>query len=351
MIVIYRQVDYLQTKNLGYEKENLVYFPIEGKLSDNYEILKQEIAAIPGIASVSHMTENPTSINFGTGSVKWTGSDSSMFIRFAPVGAGYDFVKTMKLQMSAGRDFSKDFAADSAGYLINETALKIIGYKNPIGQPLTFGDRKGNIIGVIKDFYFQSMHTPIRPLVVYLRNKERFGNVLVRIEAGKTKEVLAQLEKVCKALNPAFPFTYNFTDEEYSSLYKSEETVSSLSDYFAFIAIFISCLGLLGLAMFTAEQRKKEIGIRKVLGATAFGIISLLSKDFLNLVFIACIIAFPVAWWAMNNWLQDFAYRINISWWFFVVAAAAALLIALATISFQAIKAAIANPVKSLRME
>ncbi len=351
MIVIYRQVDYVQTKNLGYESDNLVYFPLEGKLINNYDVLKEKISKITGIKNVSHMTENPAEISSGTDGITWEGGPSDGRTRFTPVGVGYDFVKTISLQLAQGRDFSKVFPTDSTGFLINETALQTIGYKNPIGKTLTWGGKNGTIIGVVKDFHFQSMHTLIRPLIAYLSIRQIEGNVLVHIEKGRTKEVLAQLQNVCKELNPDFPFTYNFTNEQYAKLYKSEQVISRLSNYFAFIAIFVSCLGLLGLAIFTAEQRKKEIGIRKVLGASVSGIVQLLSKDFIKLVIVSFIIATPIAWWAMNKWLEDFAYRISITWWMFAMAGLAAIFIALLTVSFQAIKAAIANPVKSLRTE
>jgi putative ABC transport system permease protein len=351
MITIYRQLNYVQTKNLGYNRDNLVYFPLEGKLSADYEVLKQQMTAVPGIKQVSHMTESPVGVNFGTGSVQWIGSDSTVFNRFAPVGVGFDFIKTMNLELIAGRDFANSFPSDSAGFLLNETAVKLTGYKNPIGQSLTYSGSRGTIIGVVKDFHFQSLHVPIRPLIVYLRNKDRFGSVLIRIEAGKTKEVLASLEAIGKGINPEFPFTYYFADESYARLYKSEQMVSRLSDCFAFIAIFISCLGLLGLAAFTAEQRTKEIGIRKVLGASVASITSLLTWNFLKLVLVAVLIASPIAWWAADKWLQNFAYRASIGWWIFLAAGTLALTIAFLTISVQAIKAAIANPIKSLRTE
>jgi ABC-type antimicrobial peptide transport system permease subunit len=216
-----------------------------------------------------------------------------------------------------------------------------------------WGD-KGTIIGVMKDFHHNSLRVPIEPLILRLFKKSwktYWGNVIIRTEKGKTKEAIASMEKIYKQFNPGFPFKYYFTDSEIAKNYKSEYTVSKLSRYFAFLAIFISCLGLFGLVTFTAEQKTKEIGIRKVLGASVTGIVRMLSKDFLKLVLIAAVIAFPVAWWAMHKWLNDFAYRVDIGWWVFVVAGIAALLIALLTISFQSIKAAIANPVKSLRTE
>ena len=229
--------------------------------------------------------------------------------------------------------------------------MKKIGYKDPIGKRLTFWGKKGTIVGVVKDFHFQSMRTRIEPLILRLRDQENWGNALIKTEAGKTKQALAGLEQLCKQLNPKFPFTYQFADEEFNKIYKSEQVIDKLSNYFAFLAIFISCLGLLGLAMFTAEQRTKEIGIRKVLGASISGLFGLLSKEFLQLVGIAFLIAAPLSWWAMNKWLEDYTYRTGISWWVFAVAGLLTVLIALATISFQAIKAAVANPVKSLKSE
>ncbi len=350
-IVVSKQVNYIQTINLGYDRENLLYIPLEGDLTPKYGLFKNQLAGMPGIKDVSRITDIPTQINNGTSGVQWDGKDPNADIEFTQSAVGYDFTKTMHLQLAKGRDFSKDFATDSVGYLINEAALKKIGYKDPVGKPLTFWDKKGTIIGVLKDFHFNSMHEKINPMVLRLGENIEWGNALVRTEPGKTKEALASLEKVCNQLNPKFPFTYKFSDEEYAKLYKSETVVSQLANYFAFLAIFISCLGLLGLVMFTSEQRTKEFGIRKVLGASPVSLFSLLSKEFVLLVLIALIIASPLAWLAMNSWLKDYVYRIDISWWMFVIAGLLAILIALVTVSFQAIKAAIANPVKSLRTE
>ncbi len=350
-IVISKQVNYIQSVNLGYDRENLIYIPLEGDLTGKYELFKNQTLNMPGIKNITRMTQNPTQIDNGTGGVVWDGKDPNSGVEFTQASVGYDFTKTLHTQIAKGRDYSKDFATDSVGYIVNETALKIIGYKNPIGKPLTFWQKKGTIIGVIKDFHFNSLHTAINPLVLRLGENERYGEALVRTESGETKQALASLEKVCKELNPKFPFTYKFSDEEYANLYKSEQVVSKLSDYFAFLAIFISCLGLLGLVMFTAEQRTKEFGIRKVLGASPATLFNLLSREFLLLVCIAMLVACPIAWIAMNKWLQDYEYRVNITWSMFAVAGVLAVLIALITVSFQAIKAAIANPVKSLRSE
>jgi hypothetical protein len=240
-------------------------------------------------------------------------------------------------------------ATDSDAYVINETAAKRLGYADPIGKPLTMWGNKGKIIGVVKDFHFSSLHDQIKPLILRFGTNTGYGTILVRTMPGKTKEALASLEKVYKALNPAYAFSYQFVDEEYKKMYTSELIISKLSVLFAVLAILISCLGLLGLVMFAAEQRIKEIGIRKVLGASLGQIIRLFSRDFLQLVFLAFLIAAPLAWLSMDHWLQNFAYRIDLSWWIFALAGAAAILIALLTVCYQAVKSARANPVQSLR--
>ena len=350
-IVVGKQVNYIQGVNLGYDRENLLYVPLEGDLIDKYQLFKNQSLQLSGIKSITRMTDNPTQIENGTGGVQWDGKDPNLDIQFTQSAVGYDFINTMHLQMKEGRDFSKDFATDSVGYILNESAVKTIGYKDPIGKPLTFWQKKGTIIGIVKDFHFNSLHTKINPMVLRLGEKIGWGSALIRTEPGKTKEALASLEKVCKTLNPKFPFTYKFSDQEYDKLYRSEQVVGKLAKYFAFLAIFISCLGLLGLAIFTAQQRTKEFGIRKVLGATSMSLFNLLSKEFLLLVFVAMIIACPLAWLVMNNWLENYVYRVEIRWWMFVIAGAMAVVIALITVSFQALKTAVANPVKNLRTE
>jgi hypothetical protein len=283
--------------------------------------------------------------------VHWEGKDPGNNVSFTDAAVGFDYIKTLKLKLVAGRDFSKDFATDTAGYIVNETAVQRMGYTNPIGKPLTIWDYKGKIIGVVKDFHSASLHDRIKPLILYPGEKANDGMALVRTQPGKTKEAIASLEKITKELNPAFQFTYKFSDDEYNKLYNNEQIVGELSDVFAFLAIFISCLGLLGLAMFTAEQRIKEIGIRKVLGASVASLFTLMSSEFLVLVVIALLIATPLAWYGMTYWLQTFAYYPPLQWWTFAFAGFIILAIALATVSFQAIKAALINPIKSLRIE
>jgi hypothetical protein len=297
------------------------------------------------------MSADPTNIGAETFMVDWPGRDPNVSLKFECASIGYNYAKTMKLKFAEGRDFSKDFATDSAAYILNEAAVKQIGYKDPLGKPLTFWGKKGTIVGVLKDFHFNSLHQAIKPLVLRLGENEDYGIMLARIRAGETGNVLAAMESISKELNPSFPFTYHFADDEFQKLYTSENIIGKLSLYFASLAIFICCLGLLGLAIFTSEQRTKEMGIRKVLGANAASLVILFSKEFLWLVIIALLIATPVAWYAMNSWLGDFAYHASISWWMFFVAGLVAVLIALITVSFNAIKAALANPVTSLRSE
>ena len=350
-IVVSKQVNYVQTMNLGYDRENLIYIPLDGDLATKYKIFKDEALKMPGIQQVTKISDVPTNFGSTTSGVKWNGKDPAVNVMFTQVSAGYDFVKTMKLKVAAGRDFSKDFSTDSVGYLINETALKRIGYINPIGKPFTVWGKKGTIVGLLKDFHFNSLHDPILPLIVRFGEEQTYGSALIRTRPGQTNQALATAEKLCKELNPNFQFSYYFADAEYQKQYISEQIVGKLSNAFAFLAIFISCLGLLGLAMFTAEQRIKEIGIRKVLGASVGSLFTLLSKEFLILVLIALCIATPLAWLAMDKWLQAYSYRTTVDWWVFALAGVTAIVIALITVSFQSFKAALMNPVKSLRSE
>ncbi|HWB91014.1 MAG TPA: ABC transporter permease [Puia sp.] len=353
-IVVSGQVNYVQSMDLGYDRDNLVYIPLDGDLPAKYKPFREAALRLPGVVDVSRVNQDPTDIENGTLGVDWDGKDPNTRIMFTNMAAGYNIVRTMKLKLVKGREFSADYPTDTAGYMLNEEALRRIGYKDPIGRRLTFWGKKGTIIGVVRDFHFNSLHDPILPLVIRYGEDGKevaYGDIVVRIQGSQMRSTLRGLEQVCHELNPRFPFTYQFADDEYRDLYKSESIVHNLANCFAALAIFVCCLGLLGLAMFTAEQRTKEFGIRKVLGAKAMTLFSLLSRDFLVLVLIAFLVASPVAWWAMNQWLENFAYHIPLRWWVFLMAGMLALLIALITVSFQAFKVAIANPVKSLRSE
>ncbi|HVW15148.1 MAG TPA: ABC transporter permease [Mucilaginibacter sp.] len=350
-IVISKQVNYIQTKNIGFDRENLLYVPLEGDLPAKYETFKNEALNMPGIKDVSRMTSTPVNIGSSTIGVNWDTKDPNLNVMFSQTAVGYDFVKTMGLKMAQGRDFSQGYGTDTTNYLINETALARLPYKDPIGRNFTMWGKKGKIVGIIKDFHFNSLHNPIYPLVVHLDAKADFGNIIIRTKPGQTTEAIASIEKLCKELNPKFTVSYQFADLQYKKMYDNEQVVSKLSDAFAALGIFISCLGLLGLAMFTAEQRTKEIGIRKVLGASVGSLFTLLSREFVILVIISLIIATPFAWWAMSKWLLNYQYGIHIEWWIFALAGVLAIAITLITVSFQATKAALMNPIKSLRSE
>jgi ABC-type lipoprotein release transport system permease subunit len=350
-VVVTQQIRYVQSTNLGFDRENLIYVTLEGDLARNYPLFKQRLVGQRGIQLISKITQEPTSLDNGTGGVYWEGKDPSSMIQFTQAGVGYDFVKTMHAHMAAGRDFSEQFASDSVGYLINESALKLIGYKDPIGMPLTFWGVKGTIIGVLRDAHFNSLHTPIRPLIIRMGERLNWGYALIRTKPGETVEALATLEKVCRELNPGFPFSYKFSDEQFAIQYRSENIVGKLSNAFALLAIFIACLGLLGLAMYTTQQRSKEISIRKVLGASLPSLFSLLSREMVILILLAFLMAMPLAFLAMQQWLQNYAYRITMGWWIFGLAGAISMLFAVGTICAQAIKTIKANPASNLRAE
>jgi putative ABC transport system permease protein len=351
MIIIYRQIQYIQTKNLGFDKENLVYMPLEGDLKKNYQTFRSELLTESGIKEVSASWSDPLEVGSSTIGVNWRGKDTTQRILFNQTAVHYGYLKAMDIRLKEGREFSPDYGTDTTNYIINEESARKIGYKNPVGQELTFWGRKGIIVGVVKNYHINSLHVAIEPLILHMQRNEFDGVVLVRAEKGRTKEALANLEKTFRKFNPRYPFEYKFTDQEFGNSYKSENIISKLANYFAFLAIFISCLGLFGLAAFTAEQRTKEIGIRKVLGASIVNIVLMLSKDFLLLVLLSSLVALPVAWWAMSSWLEKYKNRIDIEWWMFAIAVLASLAIALFTISFQSIKAALMNPVKSLKSE
>lgn len=355
-IVITRQTNYVQNNHLGYNRENLIYVRIDGELikQNNYLLFKNRALNMPGIAMIDRSTEEPHQMNFvvTTDDIKWEGKDKNTVVGIKPASVGYDFVKIMGMQIAEGRDFSRSIATDSAdAFLVNEEAVKEMGLKQPIGKWVSAWKKKGHIIGVLKDYHTQTLREAIKPVLLDVKEYEDFGVIIARTRPGQTRQALASLEKVYKEINSAYAFSYQFVDEEYKKMYNSELMISRLSVLFSVLAILISCLGLLGLVMFAAEQRIKEIGIRKVLGASLVQILTLFSKDFLQLIFIAFLIAVPLAWYSMHHWLQDFAYRIELSWWIFALAGAATLTIALITMSYQAVKAALANPAISLRME
>jgi hypothetical protein len=351
-IGVSKQVNFLQKRNLGYDRENLLYIPREGELLKKYELFKTTALQMPGVQMVSFVTNNPINLDQSTVTVDWPGKPAGVVIPFTTPGVDVDFIKTMKLQMAEGRDFSREFATDSSAYIINETAAQKMGYAgHAAGQSITLWGMKGTIIGVVKDFHFRSLHQQIQPLVMRIERHPGYGYLLVRTQPGKTQQALQNLARLCKQLNPAFPFSYRFSDAEYQQLYRSEQIVGRLCMVFTALAVLIACLGLLGLSLFSTEQKAKEISIRKVLGASVASLFALLSAEFLALVVLALLVACPIAWYGMNKWLQGFAYRTTLGWGIFAAAGIFSLLIALLMISFHTLRAALANPVKRLRNE
>jgi len=350
-IIISRQIRFIQAANLGFDRENLVTIPLEGALANKYPAFKQELTKMPGIQQVSEISQSPVQTdNFWISDISWENKDPQSRPAFAVINSEYDLVQTMHLELKEGREFSRTFPTDSSNYILNESAVKNMGIKDPIGHSLTCLGKKGTIIGVVKDFHFNSLHQPIAPLVIIYGVSE--GNtILIRTKAGMSDQAISSLEKECKLFNPKFPFTYQFSNEAYQRLYSSENLVGKLSYIFAFLAIFISCMGLLGLAAFIAEQRGKEIAIRKVLGANLPQLFILLSRDFFGLVLLAFVIAVPFSWWMMSKWLEDYTYRAEISWWLFIPAGVLSLLITLVTISFHVLKAARTAPIKNIKSE
>ena len=361
--IVYRQTKFLNNTDIGFNKEQVVYFQVRGDLEKNLDAFKSELKRSANIVSITSGYGLPGDLYAGDG-VKTIGADGEKD-RSANVFIGdHDYVKTLGLRIIAGRDFSKDMSTDvEEGFLINETAVKEWGFgtpENAIGQKISWDKwapkdtlnkvKRGKVIGVVEDFHYKSLHEKVTASVIQIYPQEQFA-VAVKLKTADIKSTIGYINTVWNKFVPGFPLDYKFMDETYAKMYKAEAKLSDLLWIFTIMAIVVGCMGLFGLAAFSAEQRMKELGIRKVLGASAFNIVGLLSKNFLVLVIIASLIAFPVAWWAMNSWLKDFPYRVNISWWVFGIAIIAALTVSLLTVSFQAIRAAIANPVKSLRTE
>ncbi len=356
-IVVYKQLNYIQTKNIGYNKNEVLIVDGISSLNNNIDAFKNEVLQMHGVAGATFTGYLPVSNSYRSDNTfsKEAVMDAKTGFDMQNWHVDYDYIKTLGMQVIKGRDFSREFGGDSASAIINETTAKILGYADPVGKKIyTTTDEPGKtkpytIIGVVKNFNFESLHQEVGPLALLLGGG--FGSGVFKVNTSNIQNLIPQIQSKWKTLAPGLPFSYHFLNESFDEMYRAEQRVGKIALIFSVLAIFIACLGLFGLATFIAEQRTKEIGIRKVLGASVQGIVQMLSKDFMKLVAIAFVFAAPFAWWAMHTWLNDFAYRIDIEWWMFAAAGFGALFIALATVSFQAIRAAIANPVKSLRTE
>lgn len=350
VLVVYQQIEFVQTQNLGYEKDNVVYIMKEGKLQENYDAFTNTIKKIPGIINVSGIGDNLIGDLGVTVGVEWQGKNPKETVRFGVLAVENEMIETLSMRMKNGRTFSSEFAADSTKVIFNEKAIQAMGLENPIGKYIRFWGKERQIIGVVEDFHISSFHEPLMPVIIY-NDPQETTMIMARIKAGEEKQVLTALEKAYEKFNPGYEMEYKFLDEDFQELYMSEQRIAILSKYFSGLAILISCMGLFGLSAFTAERRRKEISIRKVLGQSASQITIMLSSEFAKLVLIAIIIALPVAYVLTSDWLSGFAYRIKLKFWYFLGAGLVALLVALLTVGSQAIQAANKNPVNALRQE
>jgi putative ABC transport system permease protein len=352
--IVYKQLSFIQNEKLGYEKDQVLVVEESYWLGNNQDAYKQKLLRDPRVISLTGSGYLPAGFSYNNNFMIYPDQKSDQLVKTLRYDVDYTYIPTLGMQMADGRNFSKSFGTDSLGLIINEEAVKAFGWeKDAVGRTVTYPDNDGkkitfHVIGVVKNFHFKSFHERISPLVMVLAHN--YDNIIVKTKTKDIPGLIATMKKEWGPMSEA-PFVYSFLDERFTNTYKAEQKMGMILGIFAGLTIFVACLGLFGLVTFTAEQRTKEIGIRKVLGATVTGIVTLLSKDFLKLVMIAFLIATPIAWSMMNKWLQDFAYKVKISAWVFVLAASLAIAITLLTVCFRAIKAAVNNPVESLRSE
>jgi hypothetical protein len=350
-IVVYQQIQHAKNRPVGYNRESLVWVGLGDEIQKKYEALRTELKSNNVVVEMATATSPPTDDWNTNGGFDWEGKDPNQAVDFPNNGVSYEFGKVIGWELKEGRDFSREFASDSAAFILNESAVKFIGFKDPLGKILKWEGKPYTIIGVVKDMLVSSPYEPIRASLYHMTLKN--GNVIqIRINPNLAPSVaMDKIETAFRKFDPASAFQFRFVDQTFAQKFGEEERIGKLATCFAFLAIFISCLGLFGLASFVAEQRTKEIGIRKVLGASVPNLWQLLSKQFVYLVIVSLVISVPVAYYFMNGWLRNYEYRTGIPWWIFAAAGAGAMAITLLTVSFQAIKAALANPVKSLRTE
>ncbi len=351
-VVIFRQIQFAKNRPVGYSRNGLVSIPVAtGDIHKNFEAVKDELFKTGAVASMAEGDVAPTQTAGSTSAIEWRDKDPNLSVDFQQTGVSADYGKTAGWQFKEGRDFSKEFLTDSSAVVINEASVKFMALKNPLQEYLTYYGHQFKIIGVIKDIIVDSPYGQVKPSVFFF-NKGAGYTALLRINPNlSASTALTKIEPVFKRFNPQQPFSYTFVDDEYAKKFGNEERIGKLASFFAGLAILISCLGLFGMASFMAEQRIKEIGVRKVLGASIFSLWTMLSTDFVVLVGISLVFAFPIGWYLMHNWLQHFDYRSDISVWIFVFTGLAAIFITLITVSFQSVKAALANPIKSLKTE
>lgn len=349
VLVVYKQTEYVQAKNLGYNKDNIIYFAAEGKVQQRLEPFLHELRQLPGVVQASSGGSILGDLGSTVG-LRWPGKQPKNDVTFQMVAVNHHMIETLGIALKAGRTFSPEFATDTAAIIFNQTAVAAMGLQNPIGKTVNLWGQPRKVIGIVQDFHFESLHEQVRPLFFRLAPGQA-QKVMLRVEAGQEQEAIAALQQLYISYNPGYTLDYRFLNEDYAQLYAAEQRVAVLSKYFAGLAVLISCLGLFGLATFTAERRKKEIGIRKVLGASEGSIAYLLSADFSKLVLLAIFLALPLSYLLVSRWLQSFAYRIELHPWYFISAGLLALVVALLTVAAQSLRAAKANPTACLRSE
>ncbi len=351
-IIVYQQIQHARNRPVGYTRHGLININLEKEIQQHFETVRNELKNSGAIEEMTASNSPLTQVWNSNGGFDWEGKDPNLAVDFPNSRVSYEFGKTVNWIIKEGRDFSREFATDSAAFIINESAARFLGMKEPVGKILKWNNRPYTIIGIVNDIMQESPFYPVRPSLYHVGRYEDMYNLILKLNPQQSvKQSLSRIEQGLKKYTPTVPFDYKFVDEEFGNKFRAEERIGKLSSYFAILAIFISCLGLFGMASFVAEQRTKEIGIRKVLGASVTNLWRLLSIEFVVLVVFSCILAAPVAYYYCDSWLTNYDYRITISWMVFIAATVIALLITLITVSFQAIKAAIANPVKSLRTE
>lgn len=350
-VVVFQQINYALKQSIGYEKEQLVMVPLEGELFEKYDIFKSQLENKPGIESVSRTTHTLLGRNSNTGDVNWEGKDPEFNALFERILVDYDFFSTMGMKLIDGEEFSREKGSDSTlSVILNRRAFELITQNNPEVRTITINEETRQVIGVVEDFHFQSFHQVMEPAFIIL-DPSYASNSFIRVKAGEMQETLTAIQNVAEDLNPAFPFTYQFMDENYARLYQDDIRLRDLAQYFSILTILISCLGLLGLSAHVAEQKTKEIGIRKVLGASTFNILQVINREFILVVMVSIVIGSGLGYWFMSDWLNGYAYRIDFEWWFIPLAALLILGIALITVTLQSLKAVRSNPVQAIKTE
>jgi ABC-type antimicrobial peptide transport system permease subunit len=351
-IVVIKQIQFAKNRPAGYSREGLIDITATtSDLHEHFDALRSDLLQSGAVAGIAESSSPTYGINNSRGDLEWKEKDPSQTYDFGSIAVTTEYGKTIGWQFAAGRDFDKRLFTDSSAVILNEAAVKYMGLTNPLGELVHFRHKENTVIGVVKDMVMGSPYQAAKPTLFFIGRKG-FDDIIIRLSQKMgTHDALGKIEAICRIYSPAVPFSYKFVDEAYAGKFRNEVRISRLAMAFALLAIFISCLGLFGMASFMAEQRVKEIGVRKVLGATVFNLWGLLSKDFVALVIMALVVATPVAWLFMYNWLQNYSYRTNMPWWIFATTGAGAIMITLITVSMQSIKAALANPVKSLRTE